>query len=548
MTDSAPPADLVVNPVLRGFHPDPSVVRDGDRWILATSTFEWFPGIALHASTDLVTWTPIGHVVTDPDVPGLSGVPDSCGIWAPSIDERDGEFRVVFSVVRSAAPSPYRDVETFVATAPRPEGPWSTPRYLNSAGFDPSLFTDDDGVDHLLTIRWDHRPGRPHFAGIESTPVDVARGQLTGPTRLLLTHDTLIEGPNVYPHGDGWLMLLAEGGTGFNHGIRAAYAERPEGPWTLDPEPLLTARDDPASPLGKAGHGELTTGPDGDTYLFYLASRPVRTFERPHCPLGRETCLDRVEVVDGRLRLAGGGHAPRERIARPAVTAAEPAVPTTPSTGPGTAPDPEWVTLRDPLDPSWADLSAWPERVRLRGRHGPMSLYGRSMLARRFTELHQTVTTTVDATPDDPLRMAGLAVYYGTLAHCFLHLTHDEHRGRVLVLTVQDEARTDRQVLREVPGDGPVRMRAELAGAELRFAAAAGDEPFAPAGPALPTHHLSDDGGSLLRFTGLFAGVAAHDLRDHTMWAGFTLPEFTLPESAPPESAPPEPGAAGPGE
>jgi xylan 1,4-beta-xylosidase len=127
----------ITNPVLPGFHPDPSIVRVGHDYTIATSTFEWFPGVRLHRSTDLVSWEPAGHVLTRTSQLNLLGTPDSGGVWAPSLSYTDGMYWLVYSVLRTLG-KPYKDLDNYVVTAPAPEGPWSDPVYLNSSGFDPS--------------------------------------------------------------------------------------------------------------------------------------------------------------------------------------------------------------------------------------------------------------------------------------------------------------------------------------------------------------------------------------------------------------------------
>src|SRR5690606_2118170 len=108
----------------------------------------------------------------------------------------------------------------FLTTAEDILGPWSEPVELDSIGFDPSLFHDDDGRKWLLNIVWDFRPGRYRFGGMVVQEFDPASSKLTGPrTKILEKKDILTEGPNLYKR-DGWYyLMLAEGGTGWNHGI-----------------------------------------------------------------------------------------------------------------------------------------------------------------------------------------------------------------------------------------------------------------------------------------------------------------------------------------
>src|SRR4051812_35057270 len=146
------------NPVLPGFHPDPSICRVGDDFYLANSTFEWFPGVALFHSRDLVHWRAIGHVLTRASQVDLRGVADSGGLWAPSLSFADGRFWLVVALLRTTAMGrPFKDAHVYLLTAATIEGDWTEPVHLNSIGFDPSLFHDDDGRKWIVNMQWDFR-------------------------------------------------------------------------------------------------------------------------------------------------------------------------------------------------------------------------------------------------------------------------------------------------------------------------------------------------------------------------------------------------------
>jgi len=86
---------MIENPVLRGFNPDPSFCRVGADYYLATSTFEWFPGVQIHHSTDLVNWTLVCRPLNRASQLDMRGNPDSCGVWAPCLSFSDGQFWLV---------------------------------------------------------------------------------------------------------------------------------------------------------------------------------------------------------------------------------------------------------------------------------------------------------------------------------------------------------------------------------------------------------------------------------------------------------------------
>ena len=179
------------NPILRGFNPDPSIVRVGDDYFVATSTFEWFPGVQIHHSRDLVHWRLLTRPLTRASQLDLRGNPDSCGLWAPCLSYADGVFWLIYTDVkrygRTSIGGPsgasLRDFHNFLVTSPRIDGEWSDPTFLNSSGFDPSLFHDEDGRKYLVNMLWDHRPGQNRFAGIVMQEYSVAERRLVGPRR-----------------------------------------------------------------------------------------------------------------------------------------------------------------------------------------------------------------------------------------------------------------------------------------------------------------------------------------------------------------------------
>ncbi|GHK01216.1 xylan 1,4-beta-xylosidase [Streptomyces sp. Y2F8-2] len=515
------------NPVIRGFAPDPSLVRVGDRYYVATSSFEWFPTIPIHRSRDLAHWEYAGHVRGAVPGDSLAGVPDSGGIWAPSLSWDGERFWMVYTIVRSVGTA-YFDLDTYVTTATEVDGKWSAPRRVASHGFDPALF-HDGGRLWLLNLQNDHRPGGDRFAGIVLTELDRATLAPLGDTHLLLQHERLIEGPKLLRR-DGWYYLvLAEGGTGFQHGVRVARGRTITGPYELDDAPLLTSRDDPSLPLQKAGHAELVETPDGAWVMSHLTARPLRTPDGPRCTLGRETAIQAVTWdTDGWPRLRQGGWHPLVEVD----------VPTHPDPAPPVErPEPlswPWSTLRGYPDPSWADTTSRPGWIRLRGRQGPESLWGQSLLAQRVSEHRAEAEVTVEAAPRTFTQAAGLVLWYDTRSYLTLDLTWAEPDGEpqrgqqwrvagrtVLSLVERDEQDLRQVVLVDVDARGPVTLGVTVDGAEARFwYVRAGAR--TPVGPPLDFSRLSDDHGSRLRFTGAFVGIHARDLVDAAFTADFT--------------------------
>ncbi|PTY04980.1 glycoside hydrolase 43 family protein [Opitutaceae bacterium EW11] len=521
------------NPVLPGFHPDPSICRVGDDYYLANSTFEWFPGILLSHSRDLVHWTHVGHALTRRSQLDLRAVVDSGGIWAPSLSYADGQFWLVYAVLRTTGMGrPFKDAHVHLVTAPSITGPWSEPVHLNSIGFDPSLFHDEDGRKWLVNMQWDFRKGRNRFAGIVLQELDPQSRTLVGPIHELLRKPILSEGPNLYRHGGYYYLMLAEGGTGWNHGIAMARSRALTGPYECDPEPaMLTTRDDLTHPLQKCGHGELVQTPAGEWWLAHLCSRPLAPERR--CLLGRETALQRVVWSDdGWLRLAHGGHSP---VLQPPLPAGIlPSVPQTDEDGQSrddfdrATLSASWQTLRVPAEESWLSLTQRPGWLRLVGRECPNSLWEQSLVAKRLQSFQATAETRLDFAPTRFTQMAGLVCWYDTRTHFFLRVTHDEQRGRVVGVSLSDDGNYD-----ELP-DGvlpvaswhSVYLRAEIDRSLLVFSASPDGSAWRQVGPALDASKLSDDYGYGLHFTGAMIGLAVYDLNGTRLAADFDY--FTL--------------------
>jgi xylan 1,4-beta-xylosidase len=535
---------MIQNPILPGFHPDPSICRAGDDYYIANSTFEWFPGVPLHHSRDLANWRPVGHALTRRSQLDLRGIADSAGVWAPSLSHADGQFWLIYTNIRGTGMGkPFKDIGIFLTTAKDIRGPWSEPVVLNSIGFDPSLFHAADGRKWLLNIEWDFRKGHSRFAGIVIQEYDPRQRRLVGPmTKILEKPGVLIEGPNLYEHDGRHYLMVAEGGTGWNHGISMARSKNILGPYEWDPQPaVLTSRDNPALALQKAGHGELVETPAGEWYLVHLASRPLKTGAAVNpaspdktasaaahaghrCVLGRETCLQRVEWRDGWLRLAQGGMHPLETLPAPRGLSPHswPAATVRDDfDGPGLAP--QWSSLRRPAEDSWLSLSERPGWLRLRGGDSLSSLFDQSLVTRRIAHFRFTVETCLEFSPVHFTQMAGLVFYYDARQHYYLRVTHDESRGRVLGIVQTDDGAYDELTESQVAiNDWPrIFLRGVVDGANLQFGASPDGRAWRNLGPVLDISKLSDDYGAGLRFTGAMVGLCAQDVGGTRVVADF---------------------------
>jgi alpha-N-arabinofuranosidase len=291
------------NPVLAGGYPDPSICRNGEYWYLVNSTFEYFPGLPIHRSRDLVNWELVGYGLhRESQVTGavnLVDVQSDGGIHAPTIRCGNGRFFIVSTNVYLA---PQEGAQTqfvnFVITADRAEGPWSEPQVIDGApGIDPDLFFDDDGrVWYVGT----HVPETPSFPGegeIWLQQIDPDSASLLGERHFLwrgACGGVWAEGPHLYKRDGRYYLVVAEGGTSFNHAVMVAVSDEITGPYQSNPRnPVLTSRH-----LGydhwvnSTGHADLFELPDGRWYLVALG---IRGDQLRRSNMGRETFLVPVE-------------------------------------------------------------------------------------------------------------------------------------------------------------------------------------------------------------------------------------------------------------
>jgi xylan 1,4-beta-xylosidase len=536
---------VIRNPVLPGFSPDPSIIRVGPDYYLATSTFEWQPAVALRTSRDLQTWTPIGHVLAGERAPDLRGVHPSGGVWAPSLsrDPATGLFCVVFSVMRNQTGEQF-DVSNFLVTAAAIRGPWSEPVHLNSLGFDASLFHDDDGRTWLVTLEWDPREGYEHPGAIVLEEYDPVARALVGPIRRISRGSTnrgCLEAPLLFRR-EGWYYLMtAEGGTGFGHSVALARSRTIDGPYQPAPvNPILTSfpdaynnrgdRDflrpalhDPEAELQKAGHGSVVDTPRGEWYIAHLSARPLPGTLRS--VLGRETSLQKVHwTADGWLELAAGGTVARAATESPAgvdpnAPARSPVVVHDDFDGPGL--DVRLGTLRTPAAPSWADLSARPGYLRLHGRDSLFSRFDVSLVAARLQAFTATASTEVEFAPEHFSHAAGLTVFYNDGNWVYLRIYLSESLGgRALgILEADGGSRREHLADRVLLPDGPIVLRADIDSGALRFSWHRLDEPPTPIGDVLDVSRLADE--PLRGFTGTMVGLTCQDAARRTAAADF---------------------------
>ena len=476
------PAGHYRNPVLAGFHADPSIVAANGKFYLVNSSFTYFPGIPVFESTDLVHWKQIGNVIDRPTQLDFDGLSVSRGIFAPTIEFHDGLFYVVTTATDSGG--------NFIATARDPAGPWSDPHWLPTiGGIDPSLFFDDDGKVYLLNN--DEPPGPARYDGhraIWMQQIDLARFQPVGPRKVLIDggvepekNPIWIEGPHIYKR-DGWYYLSdAEGGTGPQHSQVVLRSREVWGPYVpYAGNPILTQRDLPADrplPITNAGHADLVEGPDGSWWAVFLASR---NYQQRHYNTGRETYLLPVQWRDGWPEILPADQAIPYVVKAPSWMRGEAAQ--APSTGnfvhrdefDGPVLASDWFRVRVPKT-AWADLAARPGSLAVHPlAEGLETLRNPAFLGRRQQHLRFEASTAMSTPPAGVA--AGLAAFQSEAYWYFLGVRRLPGDRLAVFLEGRDGSGTTRTLAtREVDATDALRLKIEGDEGDYGFAYDAGD-------------------------------------------------------------------------
>ncbi|EDY83475.1 glycosyl hydrolase, family 43 [Verrucomicrobiia bacterium DG1235] len=519
----------IQNPILPGFNPDPSIVRVGEDYYIATSTFEWFPGVHIHHSRDLSNWELVGRPLDRASQLDMIGNPDSGGIWAPCLSYCDGLFYLIYTDVKQWNNTRYKVTHNYLVTAPSVTGPWSEPTYLDSSGFDASLFHDDDGRKWYLSMIWDHRVDRNQFSGTLLQEFDPISGKLVGERKEIFkgTDLKLTEGPHLYKK-DGWYYLLvAEGGTGYEHAVTIARSKTIDGPYEVDPfNPFISSRYDEDAPLQKAGHASLVETQFGTWYAVHLCGRPLH---EKRCVLGRETAIQKFEWNDeGWPRLVQGGRVPAVEVDNSEFQpTSEPASRSAKIDFDTTELDIHFQSLRRPISAEWLSLEARPSWLRLYGEEPTTSNFRQSLLARRVQAFNTQTTTCVDFNPSSFKQMAGLVAYYDTKNHYYLRISHDEKLGRHLGIIRTDAGETGDipEFETPLPAEGPVHLSVSINEEQLQFSYSLDGKDWREIGSSFDSTILSDDYFTL-GFTGAFVGIAAQDLTGQRFHADFDSFEY----------------------
>ncbi|WP_206853801.1 glycoside hydrolase family 43 protein [Candidatus Enterococcus mangumiae] len=494
----------VVNPIIRGFNPDPNILKVGEHYYVIVSSFEWLPGIRVYESTDLINWEHKTDILTDQV--SLKGNPINGSIWAPQISYSDGRFYLVYTDVKSVA-RPFKDAHNYMMSATNIEGPWENPIYLNSSGFDPSLFHDPrTGKKWLLNERWDFRLATPNkSAGIIIQEYDPKQKQMIGPVHMIFPGTELAktEAPHLYYINDYYYLLTAEGGTGGGHAVTVCRSRDLLGPYEVDPQnPMLTASGYPTSTLQCAGHASLVQTEFSSWYMVHLCTRPIEG----SAILGRETAIQEVYwTEDGWLRIKEGGNQPKEIVVIPTKEKViQKIIPRFFDDFKG-AMNKRWNARRCMPDRTWCDLTSRDGYLRMIAGESPQSTFDQHLLAIRQTAFSFVAQTQLEYQPSHFNQMAGLLLFLNEENYYYCCVTWDEEVGKCLRVLSAVEGHVTISADTYPLTEKETILKVVVEGTSGQFYVK-GSQSWEKVGARIDVQTLS--GG----FTGNFVGIGVHDL------------------------------------
>ncbi len=459
------------NPILPGCYPDPSICRVGDDYYLVTSTFEYFPGLPIFHSRDLIHWHQIGHVLDRPSQLPLEGIRSSAGLYAPTIRYARGVFYVVNTLVDGKIKS-----GNFIVTASNPAGPWSEPVWLESApGIDPSLFFDEDGRVWYTGTRFAEAGHYQGHTEVWLQELDLRTMRLIGEPRVLwdgaVKGAVWAEASHIYKIQGTYYLFAAEGGTAHHHAVSVARSQVVTGPYEGNrANPILTHRHLGLDyPIVGTGHADLVDTPSGDWWMVLLAMRP---YDGYFYNLGRETFLVPLRWEDGWPVVSPS-------TGRVEFTYPAPGLPDHPWSELPPRDDfdapalgLQWNFLRTPQEQFWS-LRERPGYLRLRLRPERLSEQTNpSFIGRRQQNIHFSAQAALEFIPKTNQEYAGLAFIQSNEYHfCLVVTRKTEH-----VILLIKRAHGREETLAEQPvSAGRLYLKVEAHGQTYNFYVA--DEP-----------------------------------------------------------------------
>ncbi len=488
------------NPVQRGFFPDPSVIRVGDDYYMVNSSFQYFPAIPISHSRDMVHWHIIGHAITNPEWLDISDIRDSHGIWAPDIECVDGKYYIYVTLRLNADGKRDNNVmrRQLVMVSDKPEGPYSKPVCLEVDDIDPSLFVDDDGSRYMIIAK-----------AAQAVPLTADGLAVAGPAKTAWegTGERCSEGPHIMKKDGYYYAIVAEGGTGYGHGINVGRSKNFYGPYECSPYNPVMRQKDPAAPIQRAGHGKLVQDQNGQWWCYYLCGRPN---EGNYTTVGRESALDPVQWTEDGWFTVNEGKGP-------SLTQIAPDLPECIyernlfDDFNDTRLNLEWEFVRNPDNGSWS-LTERPGYFRIWTRDGQLNeIRAKNTLLRREQELSYVAETKLEFYPDKDGEQAGLTCYYSTATYARCALCYEG--GRKIQLVINRNHREELVAEVDKVKEGPVYLKVVVEKLTRTFYYSYDGENWEQVGVLENCIYLCDEGvpDDPKRHTGTLVGIYANN-------------------------------------
>ncbi len=259
-----------LNPIFAGDYPDPSLLRDGNDYYIVHSSFDYYPGLLIWHSKDLINWTPVTNALHK-----YVG-----SVWAPDLVKYKNKYYIYFPANNT----------NYVVTADSINGSWSDPIDLKVGNIDPGHVTDAEGKRYL------------YFGGGGYVPLSDNGLSVTGELKHIYDgwpiprewtiEGSFMEGPKLVKRGDYYYLTVAEGGTAgpaTSHMVISARSKSPFGPWENSLyNPIIRTKESSEKWWSK-GHGTLFEDATGNWWMVFHG------YENGHYNMGRQTLLQPIE-------------------------------------------------------------------------------------------------------------------------------------------------------------------------------------------------------------------------------------------------------------
>lgn len=537
----------IINPIIPGMAPDPSIVRVEDTYYIATSTFHWQPGIQLFSSKDLGNWKSIGFVLTN-EQSNLRGTSTPAGIWAPhlSYDHQTQKFWIAYSHMVNMEGREF-NAENYAVWSYNIKGPWSKPIYLTSIGFDPSIFHDDDGKKYISILEWETREGYQAPGTIVIAEIDLLEGILKTDWHRVskgFTTRGCVEAPQIYKRNGYYYLINASGGTGYAHGVEIGRSRDIFGPYEPHPtgEPILTSSPkhlfslgdpdagrfdmyNPSSEIQKSGHGSLVQTKEDDWYMVHLMSRPIKgTMINP---LGRETSIQKMKwTKDNWLEKYDSINLASVKVEGPNNYIIN-------NTNWDIDDNFDGLGSTDFMTPYHLAKKDWTfitdsQKLRIYGKNSLFSKYEPAILATRATSLKYEFETAIQFNPEHYSQTAGFGLYYDSNNWIYVHLTYSEEvkSKQLRILQAIKGKKIEYPNIRIEVGIEPVKLKLLYNNGLVTFKYSIESLAEQTLLENMDVKYLSDEGvngveGEIGGFSGMFNFIASVDAFQRLSYAEF---------------------------